>query len=241
MIIHKGVYLPDGEKHLIGWIDKAGELVDGKASYQIKKLRAAISHVKQFRVAVDVGAHCGLWSMQLAKQFGHLHAFEPVERHRECFLANLAGCENVDLYGCGLGDKSGFVSIESKPDSSGDSRVAAYAERDEWAEPVRYDENDIPIGPTPASANAPRIPLKTLDSFDLQDVDFIKIDTEGYELHVVRGAEETIKRCKPVMIVEQKGHGMQYFGFRKEEAVELLESWGMKRAAGISGDWIMVW
>ena len=80
-----------------------------------------------------------------------------------------------------------------------------------------------------------------MDSFDLQDVDFIKIDTEGYELFVVRGAEQTIKRCRPTMIVEQKGHGMQYFGFRKEEAVELLETWGMKRVKVMSGDWIMVW
>jgi FkbM family methyltransferase len=221
MIKHQGVYLPDGEKHLLGWMDKAGEQVDGKGSYQIKKLRAALEHVKQFRVAVDIGAHCGLWSMQLAKRFEQIVAFEPVERHRECFLANLQGHENVELHGCGLGEKFGFVTIESKPDSSGDSRVAAYA--DELAE------------------NGPRIPVKTLDSFDLPVVDFIKIDTEGYELFVVRGAEQTIKRCRPTMIVEQKGHGMQYFGFRKEEAVELLESWGMKRATNMSGDWVMVW
>ncbi len=83
--------------------------------------------------------------------------------------------------------------------------------------------------------------MHTLDSFELKDVDFIKIDTEGYELYVVKGAEETIKRCKPTMIVEQKGHGMKYFGFGKEEGVELLESWGMKRVANMSGDIIMVW
>lgn len=228
MIVHQGVYLPDGESHLIGWMDKAGEIVDGKGTYQIRKLRAALEHVKQFRVAVDVGAHCGLWSMQLAKRFGHVHAFEPVARHRECYMRNLQGHENIDLYGCGLGDKQGFVAIESKPDSSGDSRIAAYAAHSvDDAEPS-------------ASPNAPRIPLKTLDSFELQDVDFIKIDTEGYELFVVRGAEQTIKRCRPVMIVEQKGHGMQYFGFRKEAAAELLESWGFRRVANLSGDIILV-
>lgn len=223
MIQHQGIWLPDGEKHLIGWMNKAGEIVDGRGSYQIHKLRAALEHVKKFRVAVDVGAHCGLWSMQLAKRFERLHAFEPVERHRACFLMNLRDCDNVDLYGCGLGEKKGFVAIESQPDSSGDSRVAAYAE----------DALENP--------RAPMVPLKTLDSFEFPIVDFIKIDTEGYELYVVRGAEQTIKRCRPTMIVEQKGHGMKYFGFRKEEAVELLESWGMKRVVNMSGDIVMIW
>ncbi len=220
---HQGVWLPDGEQHLIDWMSKAGEMVDGRGSYQIKKLRAALQYVKQFRIAVDVGAHCGLWSMQLAKRFEHVHAFEPVAAHRDCFIRNLNGYANLDLYGCGLGEKPGFVAIESKPDSSGDSRVAAYAEEE------LEDER------------APKIPLKTLDSFALENVDFIKIDTEGYELFVVRGAEGTIKRCRPTIIVEQKGHGMKYFGFRKEEAAELLESWGMRRVLNLSGDIIMVW
>lgn len=244
MMLHRGVYFPDNERHMIEWCNTAGEMVDGKTSYQIKKLRKAVSYCKQFRVACDVGGHIGMWSMQLAKQFSTLHVFEPVAAHRECFQANIPsvnegvrecadhfghyprdmcpgsacrypGCllADVTLHACALGDHEGSIKIRTEPTSSGDSRVDG--------------DGDIP--------------MHTLDSFNLQDVDFIKIDTEGYELFVVRGAEETIKRCRPVMIVEQKGHGMKFFGFRKEEGVELLESWGMKRAENMSGDWIMVW
>jgi len=218
MIVHQGVYLPDGESHLTGWMDKAGELVDGKGTYQIKKLRAALAQVKQFRTAVDIGAHCGLWSMQLQKRFNYLHAFEPVAAHRECFMANVPNAEedamqNVTLHACALGAEEGKIRIRTEPTSSGDSRVDG--------------DGDIP--------------MHTLDSFALQDVDFIKIDTEGYELFAIKGAEQTIKRCRPTMIVEQKGHGAQFFGFRKEEAAELLESWGMKRVANLAGDIIMVW
>ncbi len=85
------------------------------------------------------------------------------------------------------------------------------------------------------------IPLHTLDSYRFTDVDFIKIDTEGFERNVVKGAERTIKEYRPTLIVEQKGHGATYYGYRKEEALEVLESWGMKRAMEIAGDWVMVW
>jgi hypothetical protein len=81
-----------------------------------------------------------------------------------------------------------------------------------------------------------------LDDQNIEYVDFIKLDCEGYELFAIKGGEETIKRCRPVMVVEQKGHGMKYFGFRKEEGVELLQSWGMvPLQKHMSGDWIMGW
>lgn len=228
MIQHQGVWLPDGETHLTGWMDKAGELVDGKGTYQIKKLREALKHVKQWRTAVDIGAHCGLWSMQLVKKFARLEAFEPVAAHRDCWQRNVEWrdlnlpsldvyppiyARKAELHACALGDHEGSIKITTAPTSSGDSRVDG--------------DGDIP--------------MHTLDSFELQDVDFIKIDTEGYELFAVRGAEQTIKRCRPVMIVEQKGHGQQFYGFRKEEAAELLESWGMRRVINLSGDIVMVW
>lgn len=230
MIIHQGIYLPDGETHLIGWMDKAGELVDGKGTYQIKKLRAALSYCKSFRTAVDAGAHCGLWSMQLAKRFQKIEAFEPVAEHRACFEENLQGnmmppsvlfadpravlLKGVRLHPCALGDHEDMIRITTEPTSSGDSRVDGKGD----------------------------IPMHTLDSFGLRDVDFIKIDTEGFELFVIEGAEETIKRCRPVMVVEQKGHGMKYFGFRQEEGVELLRSWGMvPMREPMAGDWIMGW
>lgn len=226
---HLGVWFPDGEEHLIDWCNKEGEIVDGKTSYQIRKFRKAVARCTQFRTAVDVGGHIGLWSMQMVKQFRTVHAFEPVAAHRECFVKNVPNVTvdgvidapsidsardvNVHLHACALGDHEASIKIKTEPTSSGDSRVDG--------------DGDIP--------------MHTLDSFNLQNVDFCKLDTEGYELFVIRGAEETIKRCRPVMIVEQKGHGMKFFGFRKEEGVELLESWGMKRAANLSGDWIMVW
>jgi len=234
VIVHQGVYLPDGETHLTAWMDKAGEIVDGRGTYQIAKLRKALSFCRGFRTAVDVGAHCGLWSMQLVKQFSSLYAFEPVEAHRECFCHNLPGLTakwviddnedrmagasgsvgacRVDMYAYALGEQHGSIRIETAPTSSGDSRIGGPGD----------------------------IPMHTLDSFALSEVDFIKIDTEGYELPILRGAAETIKRDMPVIIVEQKPGHAQHFGFRETEAVDYLLGLGYKTAAVMSGDYVMV-
>lgn len=224
MIQHQGVFLPDGERHLQGWMDKAGEMVDGRGTYQIKKLRAALSHVQKFRVAVDVGAHVGLWSMQLVKQFSRVHAFEPVAAHRACFIENLRNVAedrvkgasfklgDHELHSCALGSESGLIRIETTPGSSGDSRVGGEG----------------------------TIPMFTLDSFELKNVDFIKLDCEGYELFALKGGEQTIRRDLPVICVEQKPGRGQRFGLPEIGAVEWLMSLGYECREKMAGDFVMV-
>lgn len=206
----RGLWLPDGEKHLIEWMQKVNKIVDGKPTYQFHKLEAALRNVTKWRVAVDVGAHCGLWSMHLVKRFERVFAFEPVAAHRQCFEMNVP--QGAVLAPCALGDRDDLISIHSEPTSSGNSWVNGKGE----------------------------IPMRRLDFYELQNVDFIKIDVEGGEELVIKGGLETIKRCRPVMIVEQKGHAASTFGLDKTGAIRLLESIGMKSLCPpISGDWIM--
>lgn len=215
MIQHQGIWLPDGETHLTEWMTRNGEIVDGKGTYQIKKLRAALSYCRAFRTAVDVGAHVGMWSMQLAKRFEVVFSFEPVEAHRACFMLNLSrelAQYAVTLQPCALGDHEGSVCIETAPTSSGDSRVGG--------------DGDIP--------------LRTLDSFEVPDVDFIKLDCEGYELYALKGGEKTIRRDLPTIIVEQKPGRGQRFGLPERGAVEWLETLGYRCVQEMSGDFIMV-
>ena len=76
---------------------------------------------------------------------------------------------------------------------------------------------------------------------DFADVDLIKVDCEGYELNVLRGALQTILINKPVIIVEQKpGHG-KVFGYADDAAVNYLRGLGMREYTVLSGDYIMVW
>ena len=80
-----------------------------------------------------------------------------------------------------------------------------------------------------------KVKIKTIDSFDLKNVTFIKYDIEGYELKAIQGSENTIKKYYPVVVVEQnKGN---------TDSKALLESWGYQ-CKGIdkvfNQDYIMV-
>lgn len=207
-----GVWLPAHETHLVGWMEKMNQVVGGKLTYQLDKRTQALKWVKHWRTAVDVGAHCGLWSMDLCKRFQSLHAFEPVNLHRQCFESNI-NAQNVHLYAVALGETDGMISIHTANTSSGDS----------WVD------------------GAGDIPMKRLDEFDLQDVDFIKLDCEGYELFALRGGEETIKRCHPCVIVEQKPGRAQKFGLPETGAVDYLISMGAVLRAERAGDYILTW
>lgn len=215
MIKIDGWYFPDGESHLPQWManQKVRMFLNGRAAYQGQKQQAVLDLCARRRTAVDVGGHIGLWSFNLAHDFDQVHAFEPVAAHRDCFQKNVLDImKNVELHACALGDSEGMVSIRTEPTSSGDSRV-----------------------------NGPGdIPLHTLDSFALSQVDLIKIDTEGFELFVLRGAEELLARQKPVVIVEQKPGHAQKYGLGETDAVPYLVSLGYRVAKEMAGDFILV-
>lgn len=210
MIQHQGIWLPDGETHLTNWMSKSGEMVDGKGTYQIKKLRKALEYCTNFRTAADVGAHVGMWSMQLMNYFENVLAFEPVKAHRDCFAKNI-NLDDVELFPYALGEKERRVSINTASTSSGDSWVSG--------------AGDIPMHP--------------LDALGITDLDFMKIDCEGYEKFVLLGGEETIKRCRPCIIVEQKPNHAQRYGLGEQDAVPYLQSLGAVLRAEMSGDFIL--
>lgn len=209
----EGWWLPEHETHLIEWMTKVNRIVDGRPSYQYHKLERVMKLLGERRVAVDIGAHCGLWSRHLVKDFQFVWAFEPLELHRICFARNLEGETNFNLIPCALGEKEGMVGMHTSEGSSGDS----------WVE---------------GSGN---ILLKKLDDFNIENVDLIKVDCEGYELYALRGAAETLKRCRPVVIVEQKPGRAQKWGLGETDAVTYLSSLGARLIDVISGDFIMCW
>lgn len=207
-------WFPDGETHMPEWMSKVGQSRNGRLSYQGGKYQESLTHVKRKKVAIDIGAHIGLWSYNMSHDFDRVICFEPLPSHIDCWKMNMFGCENAELYEVALGDKKGSISLsEMTNGSSGDTHITG-------------DGN---------------IPMITLDSLHVMWVDFIKIDCEGYELNVLKGAQNLLKRCKPVIVVEQKGDMAEKYGLEKLGAVNYLEKLGYSVKSEIAGDYILSW
>lgn len=235
MFQFQGIWLPDGEKHFPEWMARNGEIVHGRGTYQIDKFREAMEWCRSFRTAVDVGAHVGLWSMQIAKRFRAVCAFEPVEKFAECFAKNMID-RNTVLHRVALGNPglmNGMKNLAAGPRpfakmttprlgdgiDSGGTHVSA-------EEPDEFDHDAVPI--------------YALDEFELEDVDFLKIDVEGFEHEVLAGARETVRKWLPTIIVEQKPRKLgENYGIAGTPAVDLLASWGYGVRKELGGDYIM--
>lgn len=215
----RGIWFPEAEEHLIPHIERGPEFA-GAGTYQFIKFQAAFPFIKNFHHAVDVGAHIGLWSRIFAQCFAKLTAFEPIEEHRACFKKNVrpeTGCE-IELHPFALTAQNEVVRFAVAPDNTGGTHVNV--------------DDDRP---------GPQVIARPLDSFDLSRVDFLKIDCEGYEYFILKGAENTVRRDRPCIVVEQKpGKGSMY-GLDDTEAVRLLQSWGAELKFEIAGDFCLVW
>lgn len=205
-------YLPDRDTHFKPWLIASQQKRDGRLCYQLHKYDAAMQSVRRRRVAVDVGAHIGFWSYWMAQDFDALHAFEPLASHRACWTANVPLRDGVVLHPEALGAAAGFVRLFETVDNSGNTRI-----------------NDIPGS----------VPMARLDDFAFPVVDFLKIDCEGYEAFVIEGAVETLQRCRPVVIVEQKRKCGTRYGRQDDAAVMLLKQLGAQQQWISGGDYLL--
>lgn len=200
-------WLPEGETHLVEYLRQ-------RPDYQLVQRRTSLEHVGTFGVAIDVGAHIGLWSRDLAALFEQVHAFEPVAAHAECFERNITA-RNVTLHRFALGRADGFVEAEiSMPGNSGNTYVK------------------------PSGSG---MPMRPLDSFAFSAVDFVKVDVEGAELFVCEGGKATLARCRPVVVIEQKKHGPDLFGVPQFAARDFLCGLGARVLEQVGDDWILGW
>ena len=214
----RGWTFPATEKHLIEWMAQVGDVRRGRPVYQGRKYDAALALTRRRRMAVDIGANVGLWSWLMAHDFEQLHAFEPVPAYAECWRANVQGT-GVHLHQLALGEAPGRARMVCGTEGScGDTTV------------------DVGQGGAIVGED---VEVRTLDSYCFNDVDLVKCDNEGFEVFVMRGAAQTLQRCRPVVIVEQKpGHG-KAFGLPDDAAVQFLRTLGMQVQNVIAGDYIL--
>jgi FkbM family methyltransferase len=136
-------------------------------------------------VLFDIGACFGTYSfITLFNPDLRVQAFEPypkmVEYMKDIILLN--GIPNITVNEFGLSDK------ERKCDM-------------QFGSSFHRSELNLNVGTTNIRPDAVgNFMFKTLDSLNIQKMDLIKIDVEGHEMEVLKGAAETLKRCKPQYI-----------------------------------------
>lgn len=135
---------------------------------------------------VDIGAHVGTYTLHLAPHCRAVYAFEPQRStyHRLAGGVALSGHDNIHTFHTAIGDTSGRADLRRQGDEGGLSTITQGI---------------------PHALNYPieEVPQNTLDSYGLERVGLIKIDVEGNELAVLRGARQTLEASGwPRLLVE---------------------------------------
>ena len=132
--------------------------------------------------AIDVGANHGLYSYALSRLGLTVEAFEPQPWCVRTLEAWARG--RLTVHQAGLSDEDTTLTLNLPV--VGGTRFTGYAS----------------FGDVEGETEQISVPVHRLDGYDFEDVSFIKIDVEGHELSVLRGAEKTLDRNRPLLLIE---------------------------------------
>src|SRR5437868_3085680 len=142
-------------------------------------------------VFVDIGAHHGLHSTFLARKAGEtglVYAFEPNPR-------------NVRYLAYNTSFKAGVAPVVVFPVALADGPSTSMLQCWENERPLHTAMCQLTQGAERGDSELP-VPVRTLDSFQLPHVDYIKMDVEHWEYKVLLGGQQTVLRDRPQMLIE---------------------------------------
>ncbi len=146
---------------------------------------------------IDIGVYRGVYSYEMAKYSKFVHAFEPnpvIFKDIEINLQKII--KNIKFYNLALSDKEGLVSLRV-PIRNKKFNKENYEEYFQMGKASIHKNNIM------HESESFEIMTKKLDNFDFSNrISFIKIDVEGHEAEVIKGSENTIKKNKPILLVE---------------------------------------
>jgi FkbM family methyltransferase len=182
--------------------------------YQKDNLDRALTLVKDWQLAIDGGANYGLMSYHMNSRFDQVLAFEIDDQLRTCLADNMKtfACSKVRIEPYGLGDREKSVDLVKTQKSFGNF-----------------------VNPATESG---KFAVRSIDSYELDTVGFIKLDCEGYEPFIIQGAEHTIKRSWPVILMERKVL-VNKFNFGTHATEHLLRTWGYNKVIDLGKDIIL--
>jgi FkbM family methyltransferase len=176
--------------------------------------------------AIDFGGHVGGSALKFASQFKKVVSFEPVPALFECLEENTKNNDQIEIHNVGISDIEGTATIWVNKQNPGSNVIENHQTKtlieSRWKNPRRKEQFD--------ETQQIIINTRTIDSYEFEDVDFIKMDTEGYIMQPLYGMTETLKRCKPLLQIERSWEG------GKSEQSNYLQSLGYRYNTTIDQD-----
>ena len=142
---------------------------------QLKDVNRALKWVPHKKVCIQAGGNVGVWPKYLSTIFDEVRTFEPDDDNYECLIKNISE-SNVTITKGALGAKTGTVGLKRVPKNCGAHQTEPSGE----------------------------IPVFAVDALGLDRCDFIQLDIEGDELAALQGAQKTLEKFHPVLMLEDK-------------------------------------
>ncbi len=178
---------------------------------------AVLPLVTTRRVCVQAGGNLGVFPKYLSKTFDAVYVFEPSQELFPMMVKN-APEQNIVRFQAALGDAHGLVGTACTRRKHGPGPIHAGL--------THIDGEGI-------------IPTMRLDDFALPVVDLLYLDLEGFELYALRGAMETIARCRPVISVEINNN-ITFYGESGDDVRRVIVNSGYRSALTIKSDEVFV-
>jgi FkbM family methyltransferase len=181
--------------------------------FEVLSTRLILGHLRPGAVFVDIGANIGYYAIPARKKVGppgRVLAFEPnpVTVAKLKRNIDLSGAGGIELFEVALSDRAGDATLFCpRAGHHGLSSLRPQGRSGHDAYAVRAARLDDLLPP------------------DLGRLDLIKADVEGAEWFAFRGAEATVRRFRPAVVLELNGPAARAFGRDRLDAVRLLLSW----------------
>ncbi len=191
-----GLWVPSDDAQIEQWREKGHPYMQDTCLDKL--IEWCKKNDKKFNHIVDVGAWCGTWTLSMQQYAKNIHCYEPNNLHYGCLARNITPYSHVDSYNQAVGNEDGFVKLTEE---SATQNTRVLLEKGETK-------------------------INKLDSLGYKDIDFIKIDVEGLEMEVLKGAARILENVEYLMI-ELNGNSERY-GSSKKDIKEHLKSLGFK-------------
>lgn len=204
------------------WIESEDTLYKQRLSagqYQGNNWRFIQQHIQDFRNCLDIGSNNACNAIHYAKRFGHVYCWEPTQLAQQLWRNTVRdnSTQNVTLHTEALAETHKTTEIVIHEKNGGhnhlDNRTTPTWTGKKWIQ-KQYN--------TQRRRQLQSVDCRPLDDYKLQEVDFIKIDVEGYEWFVLKGAEQTLQANRPILQLEIVASQCRKFGYWGEQMIEWL-------------------